>query len=81
MDGETRMFEHLPKDVNAVRSTLEDVAKAMQDKGYDPVVQWVGYLLSGDPSYITSHRGARNRVRQIPRDEIIEELVRHYLKA
>jgi uncharacterized protein (UPF0297 family) len=52
---------------------------ALQEKGYDPLDQIVGYLLSGDPAYITSHRNARVLIRRIDRDQILEELVRFYL--
>jgi len=50
------------------------------EKGYNPVNQLVGYLLSGDPTYVTSYKGARNLIRKVERDEIIEELVRSYLR-
>lgn len=54
---------------------------ALKERGYDPVNQLVGYLLSGDPTYITSHQNARNIIRQVERDEILEELVRSYLES
>lgn len=65
-----------PKDV---RETLETVSAALEEKGYDSVSQIVGYLLSGDPAYIPRYNDARNLIRKHERDEIIEELVRHYL--
>jgi uncharacterized protein (UPF0297 family) len=67
-------FEH---DVNDV---LFQVYEALQEKGYNPINQIVGYLLSGDPAYIPRHRDARNIIRKLERDEIIEELVKSYLK-
>jgi len=60
---------------------LEYVYRALQAKGYDPVTQIVGYLISGDPTYITSHNGARSMITRLERDEIVEELVRVYLRG
>ncbi|MGB4615677.1 MAG: IreB family regulatory phosphoprotein, partial [Limnochordia bacterium] len=56
------------------------VYQALRAKGYNPVRQIVGYLMSGDPTYITSHKDARNLIRQLERDEILEELVASYLQ-
>lgn len=61
------------------RDVLFAVYAALVEKGYDPVSQLVGYLLSGDPTYITSHRGARSLIRTLDRDELLEELVASYL--
>ena len=58
---------------------LKQVFEALEEKGYDPVSQIVGYLLSGDPTYITSHRQARSLVRSVERSELLEELVKAYL--
>ncbi|MHC5252526.1 IreB family regulatory phosphoprotein [Listeria kieliensis] len=63
-----------------VRKIMKQVYLALQEKGYNPVNQIVGYLLSGDPAYIPRHQDARNLIRKLERDEIIEELVRAYLK-
>lgn len=63
-----------------VGQTLRAVYRALQEKGYEPVSQIVGYLLSGDPTYITSHNNARTMIRAIERDEILELLVESYLK-
>ena len=52
----------------------------MEEKGYNPINQLVGYLLSGDPTYITSHNNARGLIRKLERDELLEELVKSYLK-
>ncbi|MGL4972385.1 MAG: IreB family regulatory phosphoprotein [Culicoidibacterales bacterium] len=62
-----------------VRSILEQVFVALRDKGYNPINQVVGYLLSGDPAYIPRHQDARNLIRKLNRDEIIEELLKNYL--
>ena len=62
------------------RDVLRHVYGALKEKGYSPINQIVGYLLSGDPAYITSHQNARNLIRRIDRDELLEELVTEYLK-
>ncbi len=59
---------------------LSNVFMALVDKGYNPVNQIVGYILSGDPTYITSHKNARSNISKIERDELLEELVTFYLK-
>ncbi|MBS4194775.1 IreB family regulatory phosphoprotein [Lederbergia citri] len=63
-----------------VKEVLLHVYAALQEKGYHPINQIVGYLLSGDPAYIPRHQDARNIMRKLERDEIIEELVKSYLK-
>ena len=63
-----------------IQEVLNTVYLAMAEKGYDPINQSVGYILSGDPAYITSHNNARALIRKIERDELVEELVRTYLK-
>ncbi|MGE5573258.1 MAG: IreB family regulatory phosphoprotein [Bacillota bacterium] len=78
---ETQTFRVVPEDVVSVRALLLEVYQALKEKGYNPTNQIVGYLMSGDPTYITSHRGARNLIRKLERDEIIEELVRYYLEG
>ena len=70
--------ESKPSEVGAI---LGEVCAALQEKGYDPLDQIVGYLLSGDPAYITSHRNARILIRRLERDQILEELVRTFLAA
>ncbi|MCA1031855.1 IreB family regulatory phosphoprotein [Bacillus timonensis] len=69
--------EPIETNVNEVLFTVHD---ALQEKGYNPINQIVGYLLSGDPAYIPRHKDARNIIRKLERDEIIEELVKSYLK-
>lgn len=63
-----------------VRDTLKKVYQALEDKGYNPINQIVGYLLSGDPAYIPRYNDARNLILKHERDEVIEELVRFYLE-
>ncbi|MDT3699147.1 MAG: IreB family regulatory phosphoprotein [Thermincola sp.] len=77
---ETMMFKVSADDLNEVKRTLFTVFEALKEKGYNPINQIVGYLLSGDPAYITSHNNARSMIRKIERDEIIEELVKQYLQ-
>lgn len=64
-----------------VKAILSEVYNALKLKGYDPISQIVGYLISGDPTYITSHDGARGKIVRIERDELIEELVKNYIKS
>ncbi|MDR3214902.1 MAG: IreB family regulatory phosphoprotein [Bacilli bacterium] len=64
-----------------VRTILEHVVKALDDKGYNAINQIVGYLISNDPAYISSHEGARRIIQKVTRDEIIEELVKSYLRG
>ncbi|MCD5406562.1 MAG: IreB family regulatory phosphoprotein [Desulfotomaculum sp.] len=75
----TVMFKVRPEDVNQARDILMQVYIALEKKGYNPINQLVGYLLSGDPAYITSYGNARSLIRRLERDELLEELVRHYL--
>ncbi|KRL85307.1 hypothetical protein FC36_GL000679 [Ligilactobacillus equi DSM 15833 = JCM 10991] len=73
-------FDYNDKREKDVRETLETVYTALEEKGYNPINQIVGYLLSGDPAYIPRLNNARNLIRKHERDEIVEELVRSYLK-
>ena len=61
------------------RDVLLTVYEALKEKGYNPINQLVGYLISGDPAYITSHKQARSLIRRVERDDLIEELARGYL--
>ena len=61
-------------------SILEHVYRALQDKGYDPIAQLTGFILTGDPTYITSHNAARSLICRLERDEILEELVCYYVQ-
>ena len=63
-----------------VSEVLQLVYQAMTEKGYDPVNQIVGYIMSGDPTYITSHKGARSLIMKVERDELAEELLRVYVE-
>ena len=61
------------------KEVLKEVYEALEEKGYNPVNQIVGYILSGDPTYITSHKNARNLIRMIERDELLEKMVKDYI--
>ena len=76
----TARFIPVAEGASNAADILEHVYRALQAKGYDPVTQIVGYLISGDPTYITSHNAARSMITRLERDEIVEELVRVYLK-
>ncbi len=77
---ETVLFRVDAEEVdNKARKILVTVYQALKEKGYNPLNQLVGYLLSGDPAYITSHQNARSLIRQVERDELLEELVGIYL--
>ncbi|WP_366924963.1 IreB family regulatory phosphoprotein [Metallumcola ferriviriculae] len=73
------MFKVDKEQEIAARDILFSVFDALKEKGYNPINQIVGYLLSGDPAYITSHKNARNMIRKLERDELLEELVKEYL--
>lgn len=63
-----------------VSDVLEIVYKALKEKGYNPVNQIVGYIMSGDPTYITSHNNARNLIMKVERDELVEEVLKTYIE-
>ena len=67
-------------NAQAARETLEEVYDALEERGYNPVNQIVGYLISGDPGYISSHKKARNKIVEFDRDKILEVLVDELLK-
>jgi len=77
---ETVLFRVDGEEVdNKARKVLTTVYQALKEKGYNPLNQLVGYLISGDPTYITSHHNARSLIRQVERDELLEEIVGTYL--
>ena len=78
VSDETRMFRFGVEE-NRAQKVIKNAYKAMTEKGYNPVHQLVGYLLSGDPAYVTSYLEARSMIRKVERDELLEELVRTYL--
>ena len=77
---ETQYFGRLEKEPEKeAKRILMAVSSALREKGYNPVNQIVGYILSGDPTYITSYQNARVLIRKLARDELLEELVKDYL--
>ena len=73
---------NIEKELNKKnKEILKEVYDALEEKGYNPINQIVGYILSGDPTYITSHNGARNLIRKIERDELLENIVREYIEG
>lgn len=76
---ETRHFR-LPADApESAEGIIEVVYQALKAKGHDPIMQIVGYIISGDPTYITSYNNARSLIRRLERDELLEEFVRFYV--
>jgi Uncharacterized protein conserved in bacteria len=81
-DLEHTMQFSFEKDLeNPVRAILRVVCAAMKEKGYDPANQLIGYIVSGDPTYITAYKNARALIASIDRDELLEELVSYYIKS
>ena len=76
----TQYFKVNSETEISVKEILDTVYNAMTEKGYNPVNQIVGYIMSGDPTYITSHKNARSLIRKLERDELLEELVNNYLE-
>ncbi|MBO7354515.1 MAG: IreB family regulatory phosphoprotein [Lachnospiraceae bacterium] len=80
-NSNTQYFK-IQNDANlVVKDTIDSVYVALTEKGYNPVSQIVGYIMSGDPTYITNHNGARSQIMRVERDEIIEELLREYIRT
>ncbi len=78
---ETVRFKLDDSNKKEISETLTDVYASLNEKGYNPINQIVGYVLSGDPAYVPRYNNARNQIRKYERDEIVEELVRYYLKG
>lgn len=77
--SETTIFSIYSEKDEEIRQTLKEVYDALQEKGYNPINQIVGYILSEDPTYITTHQGARNKIRKLDRDDILQSLLKSYL--
>lgn len=75
----TRKFSIAEERDREMKAILQTVFSALQEKGYNPINQIVGYILSEDPTYITNHNNARGLIRKLDRDELMQELVRYYL--
>ena len=79
ISDETVSFNVEKEKNKKTKEIVKEVYKALSEKGYNPINQLVGYILSGDPTYITSHNDARKLIRQIERDELLEEMVKTYI--
>lgn len=79
MEDRRTIVMNTTKNDKSMKEVVEIVYNALEDRGYNPIDQMVGYILSGDPSYITSHNNARNLISRIDRDELVEEILRKYL--
>ncbi len=79
MNQQTAIFSlHDDRD-REIRTVLTDVYRALKEKGYNPINQIVGYILSEDPTYITTYQGARSNIRKIDRDDLLQALLKNYL--
>ena len=76
----TQYFRAVQENKMDVKEVLKLVYEAMKEKGYNPLNQIVGYVMSGDPTYITSHKSARSLIMKVERDEIVEELLKSYIE-
>ncbi len=76
----THLFNKTAENPVSVEDILEQVYLALIEKGYDPVNQIVGYVMSGDPTYITSYKNARSLIMKVERDELVEEVIRYFIK-
>lgn len=79
--GNTQYFNVETEPETGVEMVLTTVYEALTEKGYNPVNQIVGYIMSGDPTYITSHKSARSLIMKVERDELVEELLNKYIEA
>lgn len=75
----TMSFQVERAENEKMQEIVKEVYEALVEKGYNPINQIVGYILSGDPTYITSHKDARNKIRSIERDELLEKMVKNYI--
>ncbi len=80
MNSDETVSFNLEREENTkTKEIVKEVYNDLKEKGYNPINQIVGYILSGDPTYITSHNGARNLIRKIERDELLEKMVKEYI--
>jgi len=78
--GNTQYFTVESEQETGVQLVLDAVYEALSEKGYNPVNQIVGYIMSGDPTYITSHKNARSLIKKVEPDELVEEMLRYYIE-
>ena len=81
IDNNTQFFKTQPDKAISVEGILEQVYRALKEKGYNPVNQIVGYIMSGDPTYITSHNNARSLIMKVERDELVEEVIKYFIEG
>ena len=79
MEGKTIMCDTNKAQEKTTKEVLKDVYEALEERGYNGIDQMVGYILSGDPSYITSYNNARMMISRIDRDDLVEEILKEYL--
>lgn len=79
MDQNTAIFTPQKEESKKVKEIMVQVVDALKDKGYEPISQIIGYIMSGDPTYITSHKDARALICKIERDDLLEEMIKKYL--
>lgn len=80
MDNHTQAFNNEKLKCQETRSILTSVYQALEEKGYNPINQLVGYFISGDPTYITSNKDARNIIKRVDRDEILEVMLKYFME-
>lgn len=81
LDKNTHLFDKQVENPISVEDILQQVYIALKDKGYNPVNQIVGYVMSGDPTYITSYNNARSLIMKVERDELVEEVLKYFIKG
>ncbi|MBP8855972.1 MAG: IreB family regulatory phosphoprotein [Oscillospiraceae bacterium] len=81
MSEPTAIFSIYDDKDKEIRDILTEVYTALKEKGYNPINQIVGYILSEDPTYITTYQGARNKIRKVDRDDLLQALLKSYLGA
>ena len=81
LDNNTHLFYKQVENPISVEDILQQVYIALKDKGYNPVNQIVGYIMSGDPTYITSYNNARSLIMKVERDELVEEVLKYFIKG
>ena len=81
MDDFTRKFDAAQDKDEQIHYILTSVYEALKEKGYDPINQIVGYILSEDPTYITTYKGARSLIRKVDRDDLLQAMLRSYLNV
>ena len=79
--SQTQYFKVEAEQEDSVKKILEEVYDALREKGYNPVNQIVGYIMSGDPTYITSHKNARSIIMKAERDALVEEMLTEYIRS